>query len=100
MSSDSETAAAPSTIEALAAVRPDLDSRAKTHDLVVDFYREIAFDDLLGPVFAEVPEVDRATHIRKLIEWTVPTRCPEQLRADLVADAGIPYRLGCGVRRR
>ena len=166
MSSDSETAAAPSTMEARAAVRPDLDSRAKVHDLVVDFYREIAFDDLLGPVFGEVAEVDWATHIPKLIdywcrvllghpgydgyvvaahrpvhelepltsvlfdrwyrlfveavdrgwqgstaerakthaakiagalarrlsgiEWTVPARCPEQFRADLVAEADVP----------
>jgi hemoglobin len=48
---------------------PDLDTRGRIHDLVVDFYREIAFDDLLGPVFGEVAEVDWSTHIPKLIDY-------------------------------
>lgn len=39
------------------------------HEVVVDFYREIAFDDLLGPVFGEVAEVDWALHIPKLIDY-------------------------------
>ena len=48
---------------------PDLDTRRRIHDLVVDFYREIVFDDLLGPVFEEVAEVDWTTHIPKLIDY-------------------------------
>jgi hemoglobin len=48
---------------------PDLDSRAQIHDLVVRFYREVVFDDLLGPVFDEVAEVDWAVHIPKLIDY-------------------------------
>ncbi len=48
---------------------PDLDTRTAIHDLVVDFYREIAFDDLLGPVFGEVAEVDWAVHIPRLIDY-------------------------------
>jgi len=47
----------------------DLDTRAQIHDLVVHFYREIVFDELLGPVFGEVAEVDWATHIPKLIDY-------------------------------
>jgi hemoglobin len=47
----------------------DLDTRAEIHDLVVTFYREIVFDDLLGPVFDEVAEVDWAAHIPKLIDY-------------------------------
>ena len=47
----------------------DLDTRAHIHDLVVRFYREIAFDDILGPVFAEVGEVDWSIHIPKLIDY-------------------------------
>ena len=47
----------------------DLDSRNEIHDLVVGFYREVVFDDLLAPVFAEVAEVDWATHIPKLIDY-------------------------------
>ena len=47
----------------------DLDCRTEIHDLVVHFYREVAFDDLLGPVFGEVAEVDWSTHIPKLIDY-------------------------------
>lgn len=49
--------------------RSDLDSRAKVHDLVVGFYREVVFDELLEPVFGEVAEVDWASHIPKLIDY-------------------------------
>ena len=54
---------------AVGAGSTDLDSRAAIHDLVVDFYREIAQDDLLGPVFGEVAEVDWAVHIPRLIDY-------------------------------
>lgn len=47
----------------------DLDDRGEIHDLVVDFYREVVFDDLLAPVFGEVAEVDWAEHIPKLISY-------------------------------
>lgn len=52
-----------------AAEQRDLETRADVHDLVVAFYREIAFDDLLEPVFGEVAEVDWALHIPKLIDY-------------------------------
>ena len=52
-----------------AAQRQDLNSRAQIHDLVVSFYREIVFDEMLEPVFAEVAEVDWALHIPKLIDY-------------------------------
>ena len=48
---------------------PDLADRADVHDLVVHFYREIVFDELLEPVFAEVAEVDWSVHIPKLIDY-------------------------------
>jgi hemoglobin len=51
------------------AARGDLDDRAQIHDLVIAFYREIVFDDLLGPVFEEVAEVDWTEHIPKLIDF-------------------------------
>ena len=51
--------------------RPDLDTRAQIHDLVVEFYREIVFDPVLGPVFDDVAEVDWAAHIPKLIDYWV-----------------------------
>jgi hemoglobin len=47
----------------------DLDTRSQIHDLVVRFYREIVFDDVLGPVFTEVAEVDWTIHIPKLIDY-------------------------------
>jgi hemoglobin len=47
----------------------DLDTRTAVHDLVVAFYREIVFDDLLGPVFEEVAETDWAVHIPRLIDY-------------------------------
>ena len=47
----------------------DLETRSDIHDLVVGFYREIVFDDLLEPVFGEVAEVDWALHIPKLIDY-------------------------------
>jgi hemoglobin len=48
---------------------PDLDTRSAIHDLVIDFYREVAMDDLLGPVFVEVAEVDWAEHLPKLTDF-------------------------------
>ena len=48
---------------------PDLTTRAQVHDLVVAFYREIVFDDVLAPVFGEVAEVDWVEHIPRLIEY-------------------------------
>lgn len=47
----------------------DVDSRAQIHDMVVHFYREVVLDDLLGPVFEEVAEVDWSLHIPKLIDY-------------------------------
>jgi hemoglobin len=47
----------------------DLDSRARIHDLVVGFYREVVFDDLLAPVFVEVAEVDWSVHIPRLVDF-------------------------------
>ena len=47
----------------------DLDRRAEIHDLVVTFYREIVFDDLLAPLFAEVAETDWTIHMPKLIDY-------------------------------
>jgi hemoglobin len=47
----------------------DLDRRSEIHDLVVAFYREVVFDDVLAPVFVETAEVDWAVHIPKLIDF-------------------------------
>lgn len=55
----------PSAVEATR----DLISRAEIHDLVVDFYREVVFDDLLAPIFGEIAEVDWSQHIPRLIDY-------------------------------
>jgi hemoglobin len=47
----------------------DLESRTDIHDLVVAFYREVVFDEILAPVFGEVAEVDWALHIPRLIDY-------------------------------
>ena len=47
----------------------DLDSRTKIHDLIVAFYRDVAIDELLAPVFVEVAEVDWAEHLPKLVDY-------------------------------
>ena len=47
----------------------DLDRRSEIHDLVVSFYREVVFDDVLAPVFTEVADVDWSLHIPKLIDY-------------------------------
>lgn len=49
--------------------RPDISSRTHVNDLVIAFYREIMFDDLLQPVFEEVAEVDWPDHILRLIDY-------------------------------
>lgn len=48
---------------------PDLDSRTQIHDMVVAFYRAIVFDDVLGPVFDEIAEVDWPSHIPRLVDY-------------------------------
>ena len=52
-----------------APVGVDLTRRTDIHNLVVGFYREVVFDELLEPMFGEVAEVDWATHIPKLIDY-------------------------------
>jgi len=47
----------------------DLDSRTEIRELVVRFYRDVAADDLLGPVFLDVAHVDWTTHIPKLVDY-------------------------------
>lgn len=51
------------------AVGSDLTTRSAVHDLVVEFYREVILDDLLGPVFDDAAEVDWAVHIPKLVDY-------------------------------
>jgi hemoglobin len=52
----------------LTTVLPDLDDRDRITQFVRDFYRQVAMDDLLGPVFARA-HVDWAAHIPKLVDF-------------------------------
>ena len=63
--------AEPSAVETTTVRAPDGDlvTRTAVHDLVVAFYREIVFDDLLGPLFEEVAETDWGVHIPRLIDY-------------------------------
>lgn len=49
--------------------RPDIATRTEVNDLVLAFYREIMFDELLQPVFEDVAEVDWSDHILRLIDY-------------------------------
>ncbi|MCB1272697.1 MAG: group III truncated hemoglobin [Microthrixaceae bacterium] len=44
----------------------DLDSEAEIAEMVRRFYQDVAQDDLLGPVFEDVAEVDWGEHLPKL----------------------------------
>jgi len=66
---DARARALPVTAEGEDRPVPDLDSVGEIHDLVVRFYREIVFDDILAPVFDEVAEVNWAVHIPRLIRY-------------------------------
>ena len=65
----------------------DLCSRADIHHLVVRFYREVVFDELLEPVFGEVAEVDWALHIPKLIDYWCRVLLRQPGYAGLILDA-------------
>jgi hemoglobin len=44
----------------------DLDSPDQIAEMVTRFYRDVAQDDLLGPVFEDVAQVDWSEHLPKL----------------------------------
>ncbi|MCB1003473.1 MAG: group III truncated hemoglobin [Acidimicrobiales bacterium] len=47
----------------------DLDDPAEIAEMVRRFYQDVAQDDLLGPVFNDVAEVDWAEHLPKLTRF-------------------------------
>ena len=50
----------------MAAPSTDLDSPEAIEEMVRRFYRDVAQDDLLGPLFNDVAEVDWSEHLPKL----------------------------------
>lgn len=49
--------------------RPVLANRHGVDQLVTTFYRRVAMDDLLGPIFNDVAAVDWSVHVPKLIDY-------------------------------
>jgi hemoglobin len=47
----------------------DLRDRDDVEELVLSFYRDVAQDDLLGPMFNEVARVDWSAHLPKLADF-------------------------------
>ena len=56
-------------IQAATTTKTDISTPTHVHDLVITFYREIVFDEVLEPVFGDIAEVDWAEHIPKLIDY-------------------------------
>lgn len=48
--------------------RPDITTRDDIRQFVVAFYRDVAMDDVLGPIFAAA-HVDWSAHIPKLVDF-------------------------------
>ena len=74
----------------------DLNSHARITEFVRDFYRQVAMDDVLGPVFAAA-HVDWAAHIPKLADFWAKQLLGEPgyegnpLRAHEPVDARTPF---------
>src|SRR5690606_41245448 len=47
----------------------DLDDMVEIEEMVRRFYRDVAQDDLLGPIFNDVAQVDWAAHLPKLAAY-------------------------------
>ncbi len=47
----------------------DLENRRQVGALVKDFYRQVSRDDLLGPIFNQVAEVDWYAHLELLTNY-------------------------------
>lgn len=77
--------------------RPDLDTRDRIEHFVRDFYRAVAQDDLLGPIFAGM-HVNWPAHIDKLVDFWSWQLLGERgyegnpLRAHEPVDRRFPFR--------
>ncbi len=74
--------------------RGDLDTVDEIAELVRRFYREVAQDDLLGPVFNDVAQVDWAEHLPKLTAFWSRALLSEP------GYSGNPYRMHLLVHER
>ncbi len=64
----------------------DLDSPSKVAEMVRRFYQDVAQDDLLGPMFNDVAQVDWSEHLPKLTAFW----CRALL--DIEGYSGNPFR--------
>jgi hemoglobin len=82
-------------------VRPppsrDLDDREQVADMVRRFYRDVAQDDLLGPMFNQIARVDWSEHLPKLTDFwcrmlfAAPGYQGNPLRAHQLVHAQRPF---------
>lgn len=72
----------------------DLDSPEEIAEMVRRFYADVAQDDVLGPVFNDVAQVDWSEHLPKLTAFW----CRALL--DLSGYAGNPFKAHAQVHRR
>lgn len=56
-------------IRAVKAPRPDIATRADIVRLVDSFYRLVREDEVLGPIFDDVAQVDWAAHLPKMYDF-------------------------------
>jgi hemoglobin len=76
---------------------PDLDSRERIEDMVRAFYRDVAMDDLLGPIFVAA-HVHWPTHLEVLTDFWAEQLLGEAgyegtpLRAHAPVHARTPFR--------
>jgi hemoglobin len=64
----------------------DLDSREEIAEMVRRFYADVSMDDLLGPVFNDVAQVDWGEHLPKLTDFWC------RVLLDLPGYNGNPFR--------
>ena len=78
-------------------IRGDLDDPAEVAEMVLRFYADVAQDDLLGPLFNEVAQVDWAAHLPKLTAFwcralfSMPGYEGNPYRSHQLIDARSPF---------
>lgn len=78
--------------------RGDLDSIDEIAEMVRRFYADVARDELLGPIFEDVAEVDWSEHLPKLTAfWTrallgLPGYLGNPYRSHAEVNAKVPFR--------
>lgn len=72
----------------------DLDTEAEIAEMVRRFYADVAMDDLLGPMFNDVAQVDWSEHLPKLTAFWCRALLGQQ------GYAGNPFRAHAEIHHR